>query len=55
MKWMKFALPIGVLIVGYIGMKGIEASASDSVITEDVDTRPTVTIEALALKMFGCS
>lgn len=28
-------------------MKGIEASASDSVITEDVDTRPTVTIEAL--------
>ena len=48
MKWMKFALPIGVLIVGYIGMKGIEASASDSVITEDVDTRPTVTIEALA-------
>jgi len=48
MKWMKFALPIGVLIVGYIGMKGIEASASDSVITEEVDTRPTVTIEALA-------
>ena len=45
---MKFALPIGVLIVGYIGMKGIEASASDSVITEEVDTRPTVTIEALA-------
>ncbi|BFT30858.1 efflux RND transporter periplasmic adaptor subunit [Alteromonas sp. D210916BOD_24] len=47
MKWMKFALPIGVLVVGYLGMKGIEASASDSAINEEVDTRPTVTIEAL--------
>ena len=48
MKWMKVALPIGVLLVGYMGMKGIEASASDSAITEEVDTRPTVTVEALS-------
>ena len=47
MKWMKIALPIGVLIVGYMGMKGIEASASDSAIQEEVDTRPTVTVESL--------
>lgn len=47
MKWMKFALPLGVFVIGYLGMKGIEASASDSAIKEEVDTRPTVTIEAL--------
>ncbi len=37
MKWMKVALPIGVLLVGYIGMKGIEASASDNTIKEEVE------------------
>ena len=35
-------------ISSYLGMKGIEASASDNTITEEVDTRPTVTIEALS-------
>ena len=48
MKWMRLALPVGVLIAGYMGMKGIEASASDSAIQEEVDTRPTVTIESIS-------
>lgn len=48
MKWMRFALPIGVLILSYAGMKGIEASASDEGISEQVDTRPTVTIKQLS-------
>jgi len=48
MKWMKVALPIGVLLFGYLGMKGIEASADDSAITDEVDTRPTVTVESIS-------
>lgn len=48
MKWMKVALPIGVLLLGYLGMKGIEASADDSAITDEVDTRPTVTVESIS-------
>jgi RND family efflux transporter MFP subunit len=48
MKWMRLALPVGVLIAGYMGMKGIEASASDSAIKEEVDTRPTVTVESVS-------
>ena len=48
MKWMRVALPIGVFVLGYLGMKGIEASASDSAIKEEVDTRPTVTIESIS-------
>jgi RND family efflux transporter MFP subunit len=47
MKWMKFILPVAILVVSYFIMKGIEASASDSAITEAVDTRPTVTIEQI--------
>lgn len=47
MKWIKIALPIGILVAGYIAMKGVEATASDSAISEEVDTRPTVTIEHL--------
>lgn len=47
MKWIKVALPIGILAICYLGMKGIEASASDSVINEKVDTRPTVTLKHL--------
>ena len=47
MKWIKIALPIGILAISYLGMKGIEASASDSVINDKVDTRPTVTLKHL--------
>lgn len=47
MKVMKIVVPITILIVGYLGMKGIEASASDNNEQEEVDTRPTVTIESL--------
>lgn len=47
MKVMKIVVPITILIVGYLGMKGIEASASDNTEQEEVDTRPTVTIESL--------
>ncbi|WP_218312721.1 efflux RND transporter periplasmic adaptor subunit [Alteromonas antoniana] len=45
MKWTKIVLPIAIFAVGYMAMKGIEATASDDVITDQVDTRPTVTVE----------
>lgn len=45
MKWTKIVLPIAIFAVGYMAMKGIEATASDDIITDQVDTRPTVTIE----------
>ena len=47
MKWSKVVLPAVVLVLGYAGMKGIEASASDKTPTEKIDTRPTVTIDSL--------
>jgi len=47
MKWTKVALPLGILVLSYLSMKGIEASASDSAINEEVDTRPTVTLKQL--------
>ena len=52
MKWIKIALPIGILVAGYIAMKGVEATASDSAISEQVDTRPTVTIEHLTTENY---
>ncbi|GGW75020.1 efflux RND transporter periplasmic adaptor subunit [Alteromonas halophila] len=55
MKWIKIALPIGILVVGYLAMKGVEATASDSVVTEEVDTRPTVTIEHLTTENYTVS
>ncbi len=48
MKWMKFALPVGVFLIGFIGMKGIEASATDDASKKEIDTRPGVTIESLS-------
>ncbi len=45
MKWTKVMLPVAIFAVGYMGMKGIEATASDDIITDQVDTRPTVTVE----------
>lgn len=45
MKWTKVMLPVVIFAVGYMGMKGIEATASDDIITDQVDTRPTVTVE----------
>lgn len=50
MKWMKFVLFIGVLIVGYIGMKGIEVFVFDLVIIEDVDICFIVIIEVLVFE-----
>lgn len=47
MKWTKVVLPAVVLVLGYAGMKGIEASASDKTPAEKIDTRPTVTIDSL--------
>lgn len=47
MKVMKIVVPVTILVIGYLGMKGIEASASDNNEQEEVDTRPTVTIESL--------
>jgi RND family efflux transporter MFP subunit len=47
MKLMKFVLPIGILVLGYAGMKGIEVSAADNTAAEKIDTRPTVTIDSL--------
>ncbi|QJR79812.1 efflux RND transporter periplasmic adaptor subunit [Alteromonas pelagimontana] len=47
MKWMKVVAPFLILLIGYAGMKAIGASASEEVIKEEVDTRPTVTIEDL--------
>lgn len=55
MKWIKIALPIGILVAGYIAMKGVEATASDSAISEQVDTRPTVTIEHLTTENYTVS
>lgn len=43
--WIKIALPIVVLAIGFGGMKAIEASAPEEEDKEAVDTRPTVTIE----------
>jgi RND family efflux transporter MFP subunit len=48
MKWLKIALPVGILVAGYLAMKGIEVSAADTVEKEVVDTRPTVTTSALS-------
>lgn len=45
MRWTKIVLPIAIFAVGYMAMKGIEATASDDIITDQVDTRPTVTVE----------
>ncbi|MEW9799223.1 efflux RND transporter periplasmic adaptor subunit [Alteromonas sp. CYL-A6] len=52
MNWIKIAAPVGILAIGFFAMKGIEASASDSAISEAVDTRPTVTIEHLTPENF---
>ena len=43
--WMKLALPLVVLAIGFGGMKAIEASAVEDDDKEAVDTRPTVKIE----------
>ncbi|MFT5311904.1 MAG: multidrug efflux system membrane fusion protein [Paraglaciecola sp.] len=43
--WIKIALPIVVLAIGFGGMKAIEASAPEEEEKEALDTRPTVTIE----------
>lgn len=48
MKWLKVALPIGILVIGYLGMKGIEATAADKTDEDVIDTRPTVTTMALS-------
>ncbi len=55
MKWIKIALPVGILIVGYIAMKGVEATATDTAISEEVDTRPTVTIDHLTTEDYTVS
>ncbi len=39
MKVMKIVVPVTILVIGYLGMKGIEASASDNNEQEEVDTR----------------
>lgn len=50
MKWMKVVLFIGVLLVGYLGMKGIEVFVFDNIIIEEVDICLMVIIEVLLLE-----
>ncbi|MCU7555239.1 efflux RND transporter periplasmic adaptor subunit [Alteromonas sp. ASW11-19] len=45
MKITKVLFPIAALAAGYLGMLAIEATASDDIINEQVDTRPTVTVD----------
>ena len=47
MKLMKFVLPAGILVAGYLVMKGIEVSAADVEADAPIDTRPTVTVLSL--------
>ncbi len=47
MKWTKIILPIAILAVGIGGMQVIKATASDDETQEQVDTRPSVTIDKL--------
>ena len=44
---MKFVLPAGILVAGYLVMKGIEVSAADVEADAPIDTRPTVTVLSL--------
>lgn len=48
MKALKFALPIVIILVGYSGMRLIEASAEEATEKALVDVRPTVTVAQLA-------
>lgn len=45
--WVKAALPVLVLALGFGGMAAIEASAQQNEEKEQVDTRPTVKVEAV--------
>lgn len=48
MKWIKIGLPIALLVAGFGGKFAIEASAQETEEKEQVDTRPTVAVEALS-------
>ena len=48
MKWIKIGLPIALLVAGVGGKFAIEASAQETEEKEQVDTRPTVAVEALS-------
>lgn len=47
-KWKKRTLPFAVLALGILGMKAIEATGPKPDDEKAIDTRPTVSIEALA-------
>lgn len=47
-KWKKGLLPVGVFLIGFLGMNAIKATAQKDDEDEVVDTRPTVSIEALS-------
>ena len=47
-KWVKGLLPFGVIALGVLGMGAINATAQKAEDEEAVDTRPTVSVEALA-------
>ena len=47
MNWLKVAAPIGVLLIGIAATYAVVATAPDEKTTEQIDTRPLVTIEKL--------
>ena len=46
-KWLKYALPVAVLVVGVGGMSAIQGMGNHQEEKEEVDVRPTVSIESL--------
>lgn len=48
MKWIKRLAPLAVIALGGLGAWGVVATASDESVTEELDTRPVVTIDTMA-------
>ena len=48
MKWIKLVAPLAVIALGGLGAWGVVATASDETITEELDTRPVVTVDTMS-------